>query len=149
MKIANFDITQDGPAFLVAEIGSNHGGSVKTAEDMIISAVNCGAHAVKFQKKRLNHVYTQELLDTPYDNPNSFGATYGEHKRALELSLDDFRRLNDLAHNLNVILFVTPFDPWSADEIEGAISPPVYKISSGDLVNIPLIDHVNTFGIHL
>ena len=46
----------------------------------------------------------------------------------------------------NVILFVTPFDPWSADEIEGAINPPVYKISSGDLVNIPLIDHVNTFG---
>ena len=49
MKIGKKKIGQNYPAFLIAEAGVNHNGSLRIAKKLIDVAVKCGADAVKFQ----------------------------------------------------------------------------------------------------
>lgn len=48
--------------FITAEIGINHNGDIGIAKDLINVAVVAGANAVKFQKRTIDLVYTQEML---------------------------------------------------------------------------------------
>ena len=73
--------------FFIAEIGINHNGSLDICKQLIDVAASAGADAVKFQKRTLELVYTQELLDSPRESP--WGTTQRDQKEGLELSLDD------------------------------------------------------------
>jgi len=64
--------------FLIAEIGINHNGSLDICKQLIDVAVSAGADAVKFQKRTLALVYTQELLDSPRESP--WGTTQRDQK---------------------------------------------------------------------
>ena len=79
-------IEDNGDCFVIAEIGHNHQGSVETCMEMFKEARDCGANAVKLQKRTNRSLYTAEGYNKPYDNPNSYGATYGEHREALEFA---------------------------------------------------------------
>ena len=87
----------------------------------------------------------RELFDSPYDNENSFGATYGEHREALELDARRLRRAARPAAELDLVFFATAFDEASADLLK-ELDLPAYKIASGDLRNTPLLRHVASFG---
>lgn len=136
------------PCFIVAEIGQNHQGDVYTALRLIKTAVEAGCDAVKLTKRHLPSDMTAAMRDAPYDNPHSFGATYGQHREALELTAAEYRHLQlRIKYNTwNVILFATVCDIPSAGQIRSFIDPPLYKIASRDLDNIPLIDYVAAFG---
>ena len=82
----NRKIGEGEPPFIIAEIGNNHNGSIDTALELIKSAKDAGADAVKFQVKDIEKSFPKELLDSPYVNENSFGKTYREHKETLEFS---------------------------------------------------------------
>ena len=64
---------------------------------MIKMAKDCGADCAKFQKSELEHKFNKEALARPYDSKHSWGATYGDHKRFLEFSHDEFRELKRYA----------------------------------------------------
>jgi sialic acid synthase len=138
-------IHDDGDCYVIAEIGHNHQGSVEKAKELIQAAVECGVDAVKFQKRHNRRLFTRALFDAPYDNENSFGATYGEHREALELPPEAWRELHDYAGELGVTLIATAFDEESADFLAG-LGLPAFKIASGDLANTPLLRHVAAFG---
>jgi N-acetylneuraminate synthase/sialic acid synthase len=138
-------ITRDGPAYVVAEIGHNHQGDVEKAKALIHSAKECGVDAVKLQKRDNRSLYTRALYDSPYDNEHSFGATYGEHREALELSSADWLELREFSREEGVTLFGTVFDEPSADLL-AELDLPAFKIASADLVNTPLLRHVAAFG---
>ena len=70
--------------YVIAEIGHNHQGKVETCMELFKVAKECGADAVKLQKRDNRSLYTAAGYDKPYDNENSYGATYGEHREALE-----------------------------------------------------------------
>ena len=78
-------IAQEGLAYVIAEIGHNHQGDVEQAKALIHAAKECGVDAVKFQKRDNRRLFTRSFYESPYDNENSFGSTYGEHREALEL----------------------------------------------------------------
>ena len=84
LRIDEFEITDDGDCYVIAEIGHNHQGSVEKARQLFDEAKACGAHAVKLQKRDNRGLYTREMYNKPYENENSYGATYGEHREALE-----------------------------------------------------------------
>ena len=72
---------------------------------------DAGANCVKFQKSSLRDRFTKSALDAPYDNPNSFGKTYGEHRARLEFSEDEFRELQRYAEEVTKIMFTaSPMD---------------------------------------
>src|SRR5215204_3064101 len=138
-------ISDDSNAYVIAEIGHNHQGSLKTAKELFQAAAECGVDAGKLQKRDTRSLYTLEMYDEPYDNENSFGATYGEHREALEFGLKEYVELQRYAREIGVCFFATAFDVPSADFL-ARLDMPAYKIASGDLRNIPLLQYVARFG---
>ena len=133
-------ITASGP-FVIAEIGHNHQGSIDTAKKMFDAAKEAGASAVKLQKRNNKTLFSKKLYNQVYDNENSYGATYGEHREALEFNRDEYLELQKYAEDLDLIFFATPFDLESVDFL-AELEMPAYKIASADLKNIPLQKYV-------
>lgn len=138
-------ICKNGPPYVIAEIGHNHQGNLATAVKMIEAAAECGVQAVKFQKRDNPTLFTREYSRRPYDNENSFGATYGEHREHLEFGRREYLELMRVAEENSVELIVTPFDLNSVEFLE-SIGVSAYKISSGDLTNTPLLMTVAKLG---
>ena len=141
IKIGDRRIGEGESCFVVAEIGLNHNGDVELAKKLIDAAVGCGADAVKFQKRSVDKILTKEALDAPYDTWYAYGKTYGEHRKALELSIEEFIALQNYSNERNVIFFASPWDEESADFLE-SINVPLFKIASADVINLPLIEHI-------
>jgi len=137
-------IKDDSSCYVIAEIGHNHQGKLELAKEMFKAAKECGADAVKLQKRDNRGLFTAAGYNKPYDNPNSFGATYGEHREALEFGEAEYKELQAYAAELGVTMFATAFDVSSADFLE-KLDMPAYKMASGDLKNIPLLTHVAKF----
>ncbi len=129
-------VADDSPAYVIAEIGHNHQGDVGKAKELFDRAKECGASAVKLQKRDNETLFTREAFNRPYDNENSFGPTYGLHRLALELGKDDLRELKAYADGLQIDYFATPFDIPSADLLE-ELGATFYKIASADITNTP------------
>ena len=78
--------------FLIAEIGINHNGDLGIATQLIDAAANAGFDAVKFQKRTIDKVYTQEFLDAPRESP--WGATQRAQKEGLEFTANDYKEID-------------------------------------------------------
>ena len=116
--IADRVISDDSDAYVIAEIGHNHQGSLKTAIELFHAAKECGVSAAKLQKRDNRTLYTREMFDKPYDNENSFGATYGEHREALEFGKVEYEELQAEADRVKLAFFATAFDFKSADFLD-------------------------------
>jgi sialic acid synthase len=141
LKIGNKLINDNGGCYIIAEIGHNHQGNLETAKDMFRSAKECGADAVKLQKRDNRALYTKEAYDKLYENRNSYGKTYGEHREALEFGWEEFYELKGYAKEIGIQMIATAFDFSSADFLM-KLDVPAFKISSGDLKNIPLLTYI-------
>lgn len=129
------------PALVVAEIGQNHNGSVELAQDLIDAAAWAGADAVKVTKRDLDCELSRDARERPYHSPHSFGATYGEHRRALELSPEQHARLADRIREHMLAYVGTACDVPSADLLE-SLGVDALKIASRDLGNLPLVESI-------
>jgi sialic acid synthase len=145
LTIDGVDINDGSDCYVIAEIGHNHQGSVEQAKAMLTVAKDCGANAVKLQKRSNRSLYTREFFEQPYDNEFSFGPTYGEHREALEFDRDEYVALQRYAREIGITFFATPFDFESADFL-AELELPAYKTASADLVNTPLLRHLAAFG---
>ena len=134
-------IGNDQTPFIIAEIGNNHNGNLELALELIKKAKECGVDAVKFQVKDIESSFPKELLDKPYENENSFGRTYREHKEALEFSKVELTKIYDYAKELEIICFSTPFDIKSVKLLED-LNNPIYKISSFHVTDLGLIEEI-------
>ncbi len=74
--------------FITAEIGINHNGDINIAKQLIDIAKKCDCDAVKFQKRSVEKVYSQETLDTPRESP--WGTTTREQKLGLEFEKEEY-----------------------------------------------------------
>ena len=140
IKLKNTLIGDNNPTFIIAEIGINHQGDVNIAKELIKKAKDAGANAVKFQKRSISRILTKEGLNMPYENPNSFGKTYGEHKIALELTEDDYIELFKFSNDLDVMFSASGWDEESIDFLD-KLGVSFFKMASADLTNFPLLEH--------
>ncbi|MEW6319607.1 MAG: N-acetylneuraminate synthase family protein [Acidobacteriota bacterium] len=145
LTIGSHTIGDDSSCYVIAEVGHNHQGSLKTCMELFKAAKEAGVHAVKLQKRHNKSLYTKASYDKPYENENSYGPTYGAHREALEFGETEYRELQQYCKELGVDFFATAFDFHSADFLEN-LGMPAYKIASGDLKNTPLLKHVAKFG---
>lgn len=124
--------------FIIAEIGQNHQGDIDTAKKMIATAKSVGADCVKFQKSCLNEKFTETALQRSYDSDHSWGRTYGEHKKYLEFTIDEYKILQRFSSELGIIFTASAMDVQSLKDLQ-SLNVPVIKIGSGDANNIPLL----------
>jgi N-acetylneuraminate synthase/sialic acid synthase len=145
MKIGRHVISDSSPCFVIVEIGHNHQGDLETAKKMFHAAAENGAHAVKLQKRSNRELFTAQAYNKPYENENSYGKTYGIHREALEFGEKEYVELNELAEQLGLVFFATPFDFRSVDFLE-KLGVPCYKTASALITDIPLIEHIASKG---
>lgn len=128
IKIANKLIGKGEPVFVIAEVGQNHNGDMDLAKRLIKEAARAGADAVKFQT-----IFADGLVTD--DDPGF------ERLKVLEFGPGQHQELSRIAKEAGIIFFSTPFDEKGVDLL-GKIDVPLYKIASGDLTNLPLIEYV-------
>ncbi len=143
VKIGNVAVGKNQPCFIIAEIGINHNGSVDIAKRLIDVAVSTGCNAVKFQKRTVDVVYTQEELAMP--RPNPFGETNGDLKKGLELKLEDYEEIDDYCKKRGLLWFSSCWDKGSVDFME-FFDPPCYKIASATLTDDELLRYTVSKG---
>ena len=94
--------------FFSAEIGINHNGDLKICKDLIDVAVDAGCDAVKFQKRNLNQVYTQEFLDSHRESP--WGNTQRAQKAGLEFNLNEYSEIDQYCKEKGIEWFASAWD---------------------------------------
>lgn len=141
-KMLGAEIGLSNPAFLIAEIGLNHNGSIEIGKQLIDMAYEAGFNAVKFQtfnsegrsaESGKTAKYSEKVIGTEETDYEMF--------RRCELSVDEHKELFAHARRLGVAVFSAPFDEDSADLLE-ELSVDAYKIASMELTNLRLVKHV-------
>ncbi|KAI6058435.1 sialic acid synthase [Aix galericulata] len=129
----------DQPCFIIAEIGQNHQGDLDIARRMIRMAKECGADCAKFQKSELEHKFNKKALERPYTSQHSWGKTYGEHKRHLEFSHDQYRELKKYAEEIGIFFTASGMDEMAVEFLH-ELDVPFFKVGSGDTNNFPYLE---------
>jgi len=93
---------------IIAEIGINHNGDLSICKELIDVAVESKCDAVKFQKRDINQVYTQEFLDSPRESP--WGSTQREQKLGLEFEIDEYKEIDRYCREKNIEWFASAWD---------------------------------------
>ncbi len=145
LTIDGITIDDDSDCYVIAEIGHNHQGDLDKCKQLFKAAKEAGAHAVKLQKRDNRALFTKAMYDSVYNSENSYGETYGEHREFLEFGKESYQALQAYAKELEITFFSTAFDHDSADFL-AELDMPAYKIASGDITNIPLIEYVARIG---
>jgi N,N'-diacetyllegionaminate synthase len=142
ISIGNRKIGQNQPSFLIAEAGVNHNGEIRLAKELIDAARSSGADAVKFQTFSTDDLVVKgtEKADYQKRTTKKNESQYDMLLR-LEFSAAEFKELSDYARKKGILFLSTPFDPASVDLLDN-LNVPAYKISSGDLTNIPLLEKI-------
>ncbi len=142
MTIGDRRIGCDQACYVIAEAGVNHNGDLGLAVRLVEAAVDAGADAVKFQTFRADQIVTEDAPKATYQQETSGETeTHRQMLRRLELSADAHRRLIDVCRHRGIQFLSSPFDEESADLLD-ALEVPAFKISSGELTNLPFLSHV-------
>ena len=143
VKIADKIIGDGNSCFVIAEIGINHNGQVSLAKKMIDIAVTTGCDAVKFQKRTVDVVYTQEELSK--ERKSVFGNTNGDLKRGLEFGEDEYRQIDEYCKEKGILWFASCWDEDSVDFMK-KFDIPCYKIASASLTDDDLLKYTRKTG---
>jgi N-acetylneuraminate synthase len=125
---------------IIAEIGCNHKGDMAIAKEMIgVAATFCKVDAIKFQKRNSRELLTEQQYNAPHPNPmHSYGATYGEHREFLELSVDQHRQLMEWCQFFGVEYGTSVWDVTSAREI-ASLNPKFIKVPSASNLHFEML----------
>lgn len=136
--------------YIIGEIGQNHNGSVDIAK-LIVELVARPVreevfglelkpmNAVKLTKRDLKEELASSQMQCPYNNPNSFGRTYGEHRAFLELSDEEHAEVFHFAKSLGLD-FVETLCSKGCLSLLKYFTPDYLKVASRDLTNLPLLE---------
>jgi len=127
------------PVYFIAELGQNHQGDINIAKKMIDSLKGLDVSCIKTAKRDLDVCMSEEQKNMIYDNPNSFGRTYYDHRKALELSKDDFIDLKNYSEDSGFD-FISSFTDSNSLDFLCEIGVEVLKIASQRLKDIDLLE---------
>lgn len=130
------------PCFIIAEAGVNHNGSLEMARQLVDVAAQAGADAIKFQTFKAEKMVAPDAPKAEYQMRNTGTAeSQFEMIRRLELSPEMHQNLRAYCADKGILFMSSPFDEESADLLAD-LDVAVFKIPSGELTNLPFLDHV-------
>lgn len=122
--------------FVIAEIGTNHMGSVKIAKQIIDVSVASGCDAVKLQKKDVEKIYTKEFLNSPLESP--WGKTQREMRLHREFSDKQFKEIAEHCKRKKIPWFVSCWDVGSQIHMR-KFKTKYNKVASAMLIHTQLL----------
>jgi len=129
--------------YITAEIGINHNGDLAIAKELIKKSKEAGVDAVKFQKRSIDIVYTEEMLNKERESP--WGTTQREQKEGLEFSLDEYSEINSYCKEIEIDWFASAWDIPSQDFLNN-FDLRVNKIASAMTTNLEFVERVASEG---
>ncbi len=169
VTIANRSVGADSPTFIIAELGINHNGDLELAKKLIDVAVKAGADAVKFQKRTVDVVFSQDELNKPREVPRGIleraigrgvlpeesvtrlretdfkDTRNGDQKYALELTRGEYADIDAYCRKQGILWSASPWDEGSVDFLQD-FDIPFYKIASASLTDDDLLRRVRATG---
>ncbi|MDC1322623.1 N-acetylneuraminate synthase family protein [Pseudomonadales bacterium] len=140
--IGNRKVGKNEVPLVIAELGINHGGSLKVAFEMVDAAASAGAEIVKHQ----THIVEDEMSRTAKEViPGGLDISIYEIMEKCALSEIDEFKLKEYVESKGMIFISTPFSRAAADRLH-KMEVPAYKIGSGECNNYPLLKHIAAFG---
>ena len=121
---------------IIAEACINHEGNIRIGEEMVYMAHAMGVDCIKFQI----HVLENEMLREAPQSEN-FAEPLWDTLERTNFSVDEHVRLRKLCQKLGIMYLCTPFSRDGADLLE-EIGVDFYKVGSGEMTNLPLIEHI-------
>tara|TARA_R110001583_G_scaffold55762_4_gene168901 strand:+ start:2004 stop:2903 length:900 start_codon:yes stop_codon:yes gene_type:complete len=123
--------------FFIAEIGINHNGDMEICKKLIDLAVECGCNAVKFQKRDIDTVYTEDYLASQRQSP--WGTTQREQKEGLEFGKEQYDEIDQYCKEKNILWSASAWDIKSQHFLRG-YDLPFNKIASAMLTHTDLLE---------
>lgn len=137
IQIGDFTIDTDSPAFIIAEIGNNHNGSLDLAKQLIDEAIAAGANCAKFQMRDLKALYHN--AGNANDASEDLGSQYTlDLLSRFQLTPAEMFEAFDYCKAKNIIPMCTPWDLESLAMLED-YGMEAYKVASADLTNHDLL----------
>ena len=139
------DMIQEEPwpiaehCLVIAEIGINHNGDLELAKKLIDLAKLCESDVVKFQKRTIDIVYSQDVLDSPRESP--WGTTQREQKEGLEFGQEEFDEIDAYCKSVGIDWFASAWDVPSQDFLS-QYDLKYNKIASPMLTHVELLKAV-------
>lgn len=136
--------------YIIGEIGQNHNGEVEIAKKLIDIVTEpvidhlfgqklMPMNAVKMTRRDLNEELSASEMLRPYENANSFGKTYGEHRAFLELNDEQHFEVYQYAKSKGLEVVETLCAKGCLSMLKLFI-PDRLKVASRDLTNLPLLE---------
>ena len=125
--------------FFIAEIGINHNGDMNITKKLIDMAKNSGCNAVKFQKRDIDTVYTQEYLNSTRQSP--WGTTQREQKQGLEFGKEEYDEIDRYCKKIGILWSASAWDVESQKFLR-QYDLPFNKIASAMLTHEELLNEV-------
>jgi N-acetylneuraminate synthase len=130
---------------IIGEIGINHNGDMAICKRLIDVAKDAGADCVKFQKRDINQVYTQEFLDSPRES--QWGTTQREQKLGLEFSTEQYQEIEDYCKSKGLEWFASAWD-INSQKFLRQFNSKYNKVASAMIVYTELLKEIASEGKH-
>ena len=125
--------------YYIAEIGINHNGDMDITKKLIDEAKLAGFHAVKFQKRTIDLVYSKEILDSKRVSP--WGSTTREQKEGLEFGTKEYDIIDAYCKKIDIEWFASAWDIKSLDFLD-TYNCKYNKIASAMIIDEDFLQHV-------
>lgn len=142
IEIAGRKIGENYPPVVIAELGINHEGNLKTAFEMVDAAARAGVEILKHQ----THIVADEMSALAKKViPGNANVSIYEIMHRCSLNEQEEFELMKYVQSKGMIFISTPFSRAAANRLE-KFDVPAYKIGSGECNNYPLLEHIASFG---
>jgi N-acetylneuraminate synthase len=130
---------------IIGEIGINHNGDMAICKQLIDAAKDAGADCVKFQKRDINQVYTQDFLDSPRES--QWGTTQREQKLGLEFSAEQYQEIEEYCKSKGLEWFASAWD-INSQKFLRQFNSKYNKVASAMIVYKDLLKEIASEGKH-
>ena len=124
---------------IIAEIGINHNGDIDLAKKLILKSKEAGVNIVKFQKRTINLVYSNEILNSPRQSP--WGSTTRAQKEGLEFNEEEYDEIDKFSKEIGIKWFASAWDLESLNFLK-KYKNEYNKIASAMIVDLKFLREV-------
>ena len=139
VDIGSRPVGERQPAYIIAEVGINHNGSLDLAKKLIDAAVLSGCNAVKFQKRTPELCVPKEQRNVVRETPWGM-MTYLEYRERIEFGQREYEEINRYCSEKKIDWFASCWDEDSVDFVE-QFNPVCYKVASASLTDHRLLEY--------
>lgn len=141
IKIGKKYVGDGCPTYVIAEIGSNFDGSFERAKYLIDLAKKAGCDAAKFQSFKADKIVSKSAFSMKTSFQAKWDKPVYDVYQGAEFPRKWHKDLRDYCHKSKIEFFSSPYDIEAVELLE-ELDIPAYKIGSGDVNHLELLEYI-------